>query len=144
MTRQRLKESSIKWEVNLSLESFALKVIKKIEMLAFSNKTKIIEAEVPEKIKNFLDEQFTKELDFFQKKYKFKIIIKSDKNIIIPEYKITLLNKNKKVIDVVESFIKINGKKPEKKISKPKTKDKEKDVSLGKILWTRRKSRKLN
>ena len=144
MTRQRLKESSIKWEVNLSLESFALKVIKKIEMLAFSNKTKIIEAEVPEKIKNFLDEQFTKELDFFQKKYKFKIIIKSDKNLIIPEYKITLLNKNKKVIDVVESFIKINGKKPEKKISKPKTKDKEKDVSLGKILWTRRKNRKLN
>ncbi len=142
MTRQRLKESSIKWEVNLSIESFALKVVKKIEMLAFSNKTKIIDAEVPEKIKNFLDDQFKNELNFFQKKYKFKINIKSDKNLIIPEYKITLLNKNKKVIDVVESFIKINGKKPEKKISKQKPKDK--NNTLGKILWTRRKNRKLN
>ena len=37
MTRQRLKESSVKWEVNLSLESFAQKIIKKIEMLAFED-----------------------------------------------------------------------------------------------------------
>ena len=35
MTRQRLKESSIKWEINLSLESFAQKILKKIETLAF-------------------------------------------------------------------------------------------------------------
>merc|ERR1712093_305552 len=33
MTRQRLREASIKWETNLSMESFALKIIKKIEML---------------------------------------------------------------------------------------------------------------
>ena len=38
MTRQRLRESFIKWETNLSLESFGLKMIKKIEMLAFSKK----------------------------------------------------------------------------------------------------------
>ena len=31
------------------------------------------------------------------------------KNLIIPEYKIILLNKNKKVIDVVENLIKVNG-----------------------------------
>ena len=31
MTRQRLKESSIKWETNLSLESFAQKIIKKLK-----------------------------------------------------------------------------------------------------------------
>ena len=29
MTRQRLREGSIKWETNLSLESFSLKIIKK-------------------------------------------------------------------------------------------------------------------
>ena len=38
MTRQRLKESAIKWETNLSMESFSQKIIKKIELLAFSNK----------------------------------------------------------------------------------------------------------
>ena len=29
MTRQRLRESSIKWETNLSIDSFAQKIIKK-------------------------------------------------------------------------------------------------------------------
>ena len=95
MTRQRLRESSVKWEVYLSLESFAQKIIKKIEMLAFLNKTKIIEANVPEKVKNYLDINFKNEISFFQKKYKFKIIINSDKELIIPEYKIILLNKIK-------------------------------------------------
>ena len=42
MTRQRLRESSVKWNMTLSLDSFALKIIKKGEELAFSNKAKII------------------------------------------------------------------------------------------------------
>ncbi len=148
MTRQRLKESSIKWEVNLSLESFAQKIIKKIEMLAFSNKTKIIEATIPEKVKNYLDSYFLNEITFFQNKYKFKIIINSDKNLIIPEYKILLLNKNKKVIDRVESLININVKKINKKNDNStvtmSTKKNSKNITLGKILWTRRKRKKLN
>ena len=42
MTRQRLREGSIQWETNLSLESlFLKKIVKKIEMLAFNNKNKI-------------------------------------------------------------------------------------------------------
>ena len=150
MTRQRLKESSVKWEVTLSLESFAQKIIKKIEMLAFSSKTKVIEASVPEKVKNYLNDYFENEIDFFQKKYKFKIVINSDKNLIIPEYKILLLNKNKKVINRVESFININGKKVNPKINKSnKTnnidkKKNPKNISIGKVLWTRRKKRVLN
>ncbi len=142
MTRQRLKESSVKWEVNLSLESFAQKIVKKIEMLAFSNKTKIIEASVPEKVKDYLETSFESELTFFQKKYKFKIIINSNKNFIIPEYKILLLNKNKKVINKIENFVEINGnKKNIKKNSSKKSEYKKssKGTALGKILWTRRK-----
>tara|TARA_Y100001970_G_scaffold291987_1_gene431387 strand:- start:5760 stop:7550 length:1791 start_codon:yes stop_codon:yes gene_type:complete len=143
MTRQRLKESSVKWEVNLSLESFAQKIVKKIEMLAFSNKTKIIEANIPEKVKSYLDIEFSNELSFFQKKYKFKINIYSDKNLIIPEYRISLLNKNKKVIDVVENLVKLKEKKlTENKMKKNKSKPQ--TTSVGKILWTRRKARKLN
>ena len=42
MTRQRLRESSVRWNMILSLDSFALKVIKKAEEAAFSNKVKII------------------------------------------------------------------------------------------------------
>jgi len=148
MTRQRLKESSVKWEVNLSLESFAQKIIKKIEMLAFSNKTKIIEASIPEKVKYYLDSYFMNEITFFQKKYKFKIIINSDRSLIIPEYKILLLNKNKKVINKIESLIEINGKKKNLKNKNNfvniKEKKDTKNTALGKILWTRRKKRKLN
>ena len=148
MTRQRLKESSIKWEVNLSLDSFAQKIIKKIEMLAFSNKTKIIEATIPEKVKNYLDSYFLNEITFFQNKYKFKIIINSDKNLIIPEYKILLLNKNKKVIDRVESLININVKKINKvndsNAVTMSAKKNSKNITLGKILWTRRKRKRSN
>ena len=147
MTRQILKESSIKWEVNLSLESFAQKIIKKIEMLASSNKTKIIEATVPEKVKYYLDSFFENEILFFQKKYKFKIIINSDKNLIIPEYKIVLLNKNKKIVNKVENFIKINGKNKNLKnnnVVSINRKGDSKNIQVGKILWTRRKKKKLN
>ena len=148
MTRQRLKESSIKWEVNLSLDSFAQKIVKKIEMLAFSNKTKIIEASVPEKVKHYLSSYFEKEIDFFQKKYKFKIIINSDKSLIIPEYKILCLNKNKKIVNKLESLIEIVSKKKNQKnkdnVVNIATKKNSENIALGKILWTRRKKRKLN
>ena len=49
MTRQRLREGSINWKTTLSLNSFAQKIIKKIELLAFTNKVKIIKAHIPEK-----------------------------------------------------------------------------------------------
>ena len=48
MTRQRLKESSVKWNITLSLDSFALKIVKKSEELAFSSKAKIINISIPE------------------------------------------------------------------------------------------------
>ncbi len=144
MTRQRLKESSIKWETNLSLESFAQKIIKKIEMLAFSNKTKIISAYIPEKVCAFLNTFFAKEIVFFEKKYKFKINILGDESLIIPEYKIHLLNKNKKIINKIESFktIAVGNKNNIININKAHKKNKKKsNEGLGKILWTRRRKR---
>ena len=109
MTRQRLREGSIKWETNLSIESFSLKIIKKIEMLAFTNKIKSINAHVPEKVKLYIDNILKKEIEYFQKKYKYKISLIADPELIIPEYKIELLNKNKKVVNKVESINKIDG-----------------------------------
>ena len=74
MTRQRLREGSINWETILSLESFSQKIIKKIELLAFTNKVKIIKASIPEKVKIYLDTNLEKEVEYFQKKYSFKIV----------------------------------------------------------------------
>ena len=153
MSRQRLKESSIKWETNLSIESFGQKIIKKIELLAFSSKTKIIEASVPSKVYLFLKSYFTKEISFFEKKYKFKINIMADNGLIIPEYKIKLFNKNKKIINKIENFkeienikeknnniVKINNY-PKKQVSEDLSKKPPKK-GLGKTLWVRRKLRK--
>ncbi len=145
MTRQRLRESFIKWETNLSLESFGLKIVKKIEMLAFSKKTKIVMAFVSDKVATYLNSDLKKELNFFEKKYKFKINIEADSQLIIPEYKIHLLNKNKKIIEKIEN-IKNTHVSSNKNIKKNKTfsteKNKKKKDTLGRILWVRKKRRK--
>ena len=153
MTRQRLKESSIRWETNLSIESFAQKIIKKIEMLAFSSKTKIIDASVPSKVNLYLKSYFKKEISFFEKKYKFKINIISDNELAIPEYRIKLFSKNKKIINKIENFKEIvDMNKKNNNVIKMSTHSKKElpenlnkkivKKGLGKTLWVRRKRRK--
>ena len=107
MTRQRLRESYVKWNMVLSLDSFASKIIKKAEEAAFSNKAKIVNISIPHKVKSFIEENSMKEIDHFKKKYKLDFNIFSDNNLILPEYRIDLLNKNKKIIKKIESIQKI-------------------------------------
>ncbi len=133
MTRQRLREGSIQWETNLSLESFSQKIVKKIEMLAFNNKIKIIRAYVPDKVKLYIESNLSKELTYFQKKYAYKIEFLEKAQFIIPEYKIELLNKSKKIINKIEyvSQIKYLNLKVEK-FSKTQIVDKKNQKSLTK------------
>ena len=148
MTRQRLREGSIKWETQLSLSSYSQKILKKIQQLAFTEKVKIIKSYVPEKAKIFIENNLLEELKYFQKKYSFQINILSDQNFIIPEYKIELYNKSKKLINLIENFDSITKTKTkeikkenkEKTISKSKTK-KVKNKKKTKTLWTRRKKK---
>ena len=116
MTRQRLREGSIKWETQLSLSSFSQKILKKIQHLAFTDKVKIIKSYVPEKVKIYIEKNLLDELKYFQKKYLFKIEILSNQNLIIPEYKIDLLNKSKKIINVIENINAISEIKSLKKL----------------------------
>ena len=109
MTRQRLRESSVKWKLTLSVDSFALKVVKKSEELAFSNKAKIVNINIPEKVKSYIDNNLKNEISHFKKKYKLDFNLISDKSLIIPEYKIDLLNKNKKVIKKVYNIEEIEN-----------------------------------
>ena len=152
MTRQRLREGSIKWETQLSLGSFSQKILKKTQHLAFTDKVKIIKAYVPEKVKIFIEKNFLEELKYFQKKYSFKIEFYSDEKLIIPEYKIELINKSKKVINRIENIDKIIENKTlpfvNKKIKKD-TKKIKKDNKKSKIkkklrtLWVRKKKKKI-
>ena len=109
MTRQRLRESSVKWETNLSLESFALKIIKKSEMLSFTDKVKSIDVHVPEKVKIYINKILNKEINYFESKFKIKINFITDPHFIIPEYSLNLFDKNKKLINKIENINKIEG-----------------------------------
>ena len=85
--------------MTLSLDSFALKIVKKGEELAFSHKAKIVNIYVPLKVKTYIEKNFGKEINHFKKKYKVEFDVIIDENQIIPEYKIDLLNKNKKMVE---------------------------------------------
>ena len=109
MSRQRLRESAVKWKVVLTDESFARKVLKLVEIKAVVNKAKFVELKVSEKISNFLKENYIDSLKYFEKKNKIKIDIISDNDLIIPEYIIELKNKSKKTIEVFENLINLQN-----------------------------------
>ena len=54
MSRQRLRESAVKWKVELTDESFAQKLLKIVELKLVLNKAKFVELKVCEKISDFL------------------------------------------------------------------------------------------
>ncbi len=142
MTRQRLREGSIKWETQLSLSSFSQKILKKIQNLAFTEKVKIINSYVPEKVKNYIEKNLLDELKYFQKKYTYEVKILSNDKYIIPEYKIDLLNKSKKLLNTVENIDKIvEIKKIKKDIIKEK-KEKNKSTLKGKYKTKKSKTKK--
>jgi ribonuclease E len=161
MTRQRLREGSVRWETNLSLESFALKIVKKSEMLSFTDKVKSVDVHVPEKVKLYIDKILKKEIKYFEDKFKIKIKFFADSQLIIPEYSINLLNKNKITVNRIENINKIEGlekeiqvkekgvkiSKTDNKIKKPSPEKKKKEISkkvkkkTPKTLWIRRKKK---
>ena len=104
MSRQRLRESFVKWEVTLTNESFAFKVLKLIELKSISNKAKLVELKVCEKVSNFMKDNFIEDLKYFEKKNKIKIKIIAENSLIIPEYIIDLQNKSKKTLEKIENF----------------------------------------
>mgnify|MGYP001369780399 CR=1 FL=1 len=109
MSRQRLRESAIKWKVTLSDESFAQKLLKTVELKAVINKAKFVELKVCKKISDFLKENFVDDLTYFEKKNKMTIDIVSDPTLIIPEYIINIQNKSKKTIELIEHLEKLKN-----------------------------------
>ena len=109
MSRQRLRESAIKWKVTLTDESFAQKLLKIVELRAVINKAKFVELKVCKKISDFLKENFVNDLTYFEKKNKVTIDIVSDNSLIVPEYIIDVKNKSKKTIELIEYYEKLKN-----------------------------------
>tara|TARA_B100001063_G_scaffold193114_1_gene184452 strand:- start:993 stop:2777 length:1785 start_codon:yes stop_codon:yes gene_type:complete len=132
MSRQRLRESAVKWKINLSDESFALKLLKLVELKSVLNKAKFVELKVCEKISNFLKENFVEDLTFFEKKNKMKIDIITDSSLIIPEYIIDLKNKSKKTLELItyiENLKNLDNQKKDNKVINLKERKKFKRIS---------------
>ena len=68
MSRQRLRESAVRWKVGLTDESFAQKILKLVEFKAVLNKAKYVELKVCKKISDFLKDNFIENLTYFEKK----------------------------------------------------------------------------
>ena len=99
MTRQRLRESSIKWEIQLSVDSFALKILKLLEERAFSDeKIKIIDVNLSKKIIDILNNNYSTELKFFKDKYKFKINLVQNAEFLSQEFLFSFYDAKKKII----------------------------------------------
>ena len=101
MSRQRLRESAVKWEVSLTDESFAQKLLKLVEIKAILNKAKFVELKVCKKISDFLKENFVEDLTYVEKKNKMKIDIITENTLIIPEYIIDIKNRSKKTLELI-------------------------------------------
>ena len=114
MSRQRLRESAVKWEVSLTDESFAQKLLKLVEIKAVLNKAKFVDLKVCKKISDFLKENFIEDLTYFEKKNKLKIDIVIENTLVIPEYIIDLKNKSKKSLELITNNKELKNLKNQK------------------------------
>ena len=104
MSRQRLRESNVKWSIKLTNESFALKILKMIEIKTIENKAKIINLQINNKISVFINENFKEGLNYFEQKNKVKININSNDKLNLSEFLIEYQLKSKKVLEKVENL----------------------------------------
>ena len=128
MTRQRLRESYVKWETVLSKESFCEKILRKVEEKIFDiPKVKKVNIEISPKTILYMKENMKEEINFFEKKFKFKSTFSKNENLLSSEFKINFLNNKSKILDtyseisvVVEDVKKVKKVKPsiKKKVRK--------------------------
>ena len=109
MSRQRLRESAIKWKIVLTNESFALKVIKLMEVKSILLKAKFVKIKISEKIKDFIDVNFKDDLKYFETKNKINVEIIADNSLITPDYSIEYQSKTKKIIETLENISRLKN-----------------------------------
>ena len=146
MSRQRLRESNIKWSIKLTNETLALKVIKLIEIKTFETNAKVIEVNVNEKILNFIENHFSEDLNYFKKKNKVKIDLSVGEGLGLQEYKIEFKSKLSKVLEKIEK-IETLQKNVSETIDKSKELKKEKKPNFKKKKFKKKKNfnkKKLN
>ncbi len=104
MSRQRLRESNIKWSIKLTNETLALKVIKLIEIKIFETNAKTVDVNINEKILNYIEKYFSDDLNYFKKKNKIKINLMIGEGLGLQDYNIEFKSKSDKILEKVEKI----------------------------------------
>ena len=126
MTRQRLRESYIKWETVLSKESFCEKVLRKVEEKIFDiSKVKKVEIELSPKTILFMNENMSEDINYFEKKFKFKSTFVKNESLLSNEFQINFLDNKNKILD---KYAEISIELKDKEDSNDKKKNKNNKV----------------
>ena len=128
MSRQRLRESSVRWQIKLTKESFSLKTLKLLELKTIENKSKKILLNINDNIKNYMEENFIENINYFKKKNKVDLIIQENTSFDISEYIIEFKSKSGKLLEKIEN------------ISELKKVDLSKNIESGKIIKFKKKN----
>ncbi len=136
MSRQRLRESNVKWHMKLTDETFVLKILKLIEIKSLEHNAKLVELTINNKIQKHIIDHYEEVVKYFEKKHKAKIDLNTNNELNLEDYIIEFKSKTKKVLYKIEKFEKLEAIKIENK------KDDEVDKNKGRKIFKKRKFRK--
>ena len=115
MSRQRLRESNVKWHMKLTDETFVLKILKLIEIKSLEHGAKLVELTINDKIQKHISDNYQDIVNYFEKKHKAKIDLNTNNDLNLEDYIIEFKSKTKKVLDKIEKVEKLNAIKVESK-----------------------------
>ena len=104
MSRQRLRESNIKWAIKLTNETQALKIIKLIEIKTLEINSKLVEVSLNNKILEYIQNHFSENLDYIKKKNKIKINLEVNESLSLEEYILEFKSKSGKILERIEKL----------------------------------------
>ena len=107
MSRQRLRESNVKWHMKLTDETFVLKILKLIEIKSLEHNAKIVELIINDKIEKHISDNYKDVVKYFEKKHKVKIELIINNDLNLEDYIIEFKSKTKKVLDKIEKVEKL-------------------------------------
>ena len=129
MSRQRLRESNVKWHMKLTDETFVLKILKLIEIKSLEHNAKLVELTINNKIQKHITDHYVEVVKYFEKKHKAKIDLNTNNELNLEDYIIEFKSKTKKVLDKIEKVEKLEAIKIENK------KDDEVDKNKGRKIF---------
>ena len=136
MSRQRLRESNVKWHMKLTDETFVIKILKLIEIKSLEHNAKLVELTINNKIEKHITDHYEEVVKYFEKKHKAKIDLNTNNDLNLEDYIIEFKSKTKKVLDKIEKVEKLEAIKIENKKEDNILKNK------GRKIFKKRKFRK--